>query len=52
MLHSQMGVLLTHKCSDGKKENDWFIDPTKEIEAEVGSGNLEVWREYFTQIRY
>ncbi len=47
-----MGVLLTQTCSEGRKENDWFTDSTNEIEAEAGSGNLDVWREYFRQIRY
>ncbi len=47
-----MGVLLTQTCSEGRKENDWFTDSTNEIEAEAGSGNMDVWREYFRQIRY
>ncbi len=36
-----MGVLVTQKCSEGRKENYWFTDSTNEIEAMVR--NLDVW---------
>ncbi|KAL0147128.1 hypothetical protein M9458_057652, partial [Cirrhinus mrigala] len=48
----QIRVSLIQRCSEGRKENDWFTDSTNEIEAEAGSGNLDVWREYFRQKRY
>ncbi len=48
----QMGVLLTQTCSEGRKENDWFTDSTNKNKAEMGSEDLNVWREHFRQIRY
>ncbi len=47
-----MGVLLTQTCAEGRKKNYWFTDSTNKIEAEAGSGNLDVSREYLKQIRY
>ena len=39
---TQMGVLLTQTCSEGRKENDWFTDSTNETEARAGSIRLNV----------
>ncbi len=43
-----MRVLVTQKCSEGRKENYWFTDSTNEIEAMVRKfGRVG---EYFRQI--
>ncbi len=36
-----MGVLLTLKCSEGRKKNDWFTDSTNEIGSRGGCH--EIW---------
>ena len=43
ILHfSQMGVLLTQTCSEGRKENDWFTASTNETEARAGFRRLNL----------